>query len=188
MNVSLVFLVLLLLLVYAFASQEKGILIAFVLMFHWVIFTGVIQQVDSKVTGASDFTLTTYAGEEISLSDYRGQVVVLNFWASWCAPCELQAPVLQSLWETYQDQGVVIIGITYVDSESKALESVDKLGLTYITGADLNSKIADLFGVQGIPETFVIDQSGAIKAHFVTVETDDIRLAAEIDQLLGEGN
>jgi cytochrome c biogenesis protein CcmG, thiol:disulfide interchange protein DsbE len=132
---------------------------------------------------APDFTLSAFDGQEIRLSDLRGQVVVLNFWASWCGPCRIEAPELQSFWERYQDRGVVILGVAYADNGPKSMEFIEEYGLTYINGPDLGTRITDRYNVQGVPETFIINQQGEIEQFFYARVTE-AQLSAAIDPLL----
>lgn len=111
---------------------------------------------------APAFTLTTFDDEEIRLEDLRGQVVVLNFWASWCAPCIEEAPDLERAWQSYRDQGVMFIGVAYVDSAPKSLAFIAEHGITYPNGPDTGTRIADAYQIRGVPETFIITPSGQI--------------------------
>ncbi len=112
---------------------------------------------------APDFTLTTFEGEVITLSQFRGQVVVINFWASWCQPCREEAAYLEATWRKYQDQGVVFIGIDYVDTEREALAYLDEFDITYYNGPDIGTRISELYYIQGVPETFYINRSGELR-------------------------
>ncbi len=122
---------------------------------------------------APPFTLTLYGGGEASLEELRGKVVVVNFWASWCQPCRVEAPVLEGAWRRYRDQGVVFLGVDYVDTEPKALEYLREFDITYPNGPDLGSKISHLYRIQGVPETFFIDRDGKI----APIRLGDLELA-----------
>lgn len=112
---------------------------------------------------APDFSLTTFDGETLRLSDFRGKVVLLNFWGSWCAPCHAEASDLQALHERYEDQGVVILGVAYLDATEDSLEFIERYNITYPNGLDVGTRISeDLYHIQGAPENFVIDQEGNI--------------------------
>jgi len=112
---------------------------------------------------APDFTLTSFEGESVTLSDLRGQVVILNFWASWCEPCRDEAAYLEQTWRDYQDQGVYFLGVDYLDSEQEALAYLEEFDITYFNGPDLRTKISQAYNIQGVPETFFIDRNGKIR-------------------------
>ena len=112
---------------------------------------------------APDFTLTTFEGEEITLSDLRGQVVVINFWASWCPPCREEAAYLESTWREYEDRGVVFIGVDYVDTDAEALAYINEFDITYPNGPDLGTRISQVFRIRGVPETFFVAKDGTLR-------------------------
>ena len=112
---------------------------------------------------AQEFTLTTFDGEEIKLSDLRGKVVLVNFWASWCNPCEDEAPDLEAAWRQYEPTGeVVFLGVDYTDTRPKALEYLDKFDITYPNGPDLGTRISHAYRISGVPETYIIDKDGVV--------------------------
>jgi len=111
---------------------------------------------------APGFSLTLMDGSELALSDLRGQVVVLNFWASWCSPCRREAPAFQSVWEATKDRGVAFVGVTYRDAQDASLAFIEEYGLTYPNGVDEMGRISDDYGVTAVPETFVIDREGRV--------------------------
>lgn len=123
------------------------------------------------------FTLTTFDGQEISSAELRGSVVVVNFWASWCAPCEQEAAELEQAWRNYRDQGVVFLGVNYVDTDPEALHYLEKFDISYPNGPDVRTRISQAFRIRGVPETYVIDRAGEI----VSVKKGPYASLAEIE-------
>ena len=111
-----------------------------------------------------DLTLFTFEGDEIHFADLRGQIVVVNFWASWCKPCEQEAVELEQAYQMYRDQGVVFLGVDYVDTETEALAYLAKFGITYPNGPDLGTRISQAFRTLGVPETYIIGPDGRLAA------------------------
>lgn len=144
-----------------------GATIAFVLLFAllgitgWRLAKAQSGQVDSGI--APDFTLTGFDGKVVTLSEMRGQVVIINFWASWCQPCRQEAAYLEQTWRKYKDQGVVFIGIDYVDIEPSALAYIKEFDITYINGPDLGTRISQAYNIQGVPETFYVAKNGELR-------------------------
>jgi cytochrome c biogenesis protein CcmG/thiol:disulfide interchange protein DsbE len=124
---------------------------------------------------APDFSLRLLDGSDLAPADLEGKVVVLNFWASWCAPCRREASALQSVWETYQDQGVVFVGVTYHDAKEASLDFIEEYGITYPNGVDEQGKISSAFGVTAVPETYVIDREGRLAwSHIGEVQEESL--------------
>lgn len=111
---------------------------------------------------APDFTVTTFDGESFTLSEHRGNIVVVNFWGSWCGPCRYEAPDLQRIHERYADQGVVMIGVTYIDEPEDSLDFIDEFSLTYMNAPDPRSDVAGKYNIDGAPETFIIGRDGKV--------------------------
>jgi cytochrome c biogenesis protein CcmG/thiol:disulfide interchange protein DsbE len=103
-------------------------------------------------------------GGSESLADYRGQVVVLNFWASWCKPCRDESPLLERWHRRIRDRGATVLGVDILDVTGRAQDFVDEYGLTYPMLKDKDGEGLDKFGVVAYPETFVIDRQGRIAA------------------------
>lgn len=117
----------------------------------------------------------------ISLEELRGKGVVLNFWASWCQPCEEEAAELEEAWQRYKDKGIVFIGVDYLDQEPSAQRYLEKFGISYPNGPDLASKISKRYTIRGVPETFFIDPQGNLvgcrKIGPLSTEELDLRIA-----------
>lgn len=114
----------------------------------------------------SSITLPRMDAEgSLSLAAQRGQIVVLNFWASWCGPCKVEAPVLQAVHERLQRDGKgTVLGVTYKDYEKASVEFHRELGLTFPSLRDDKLELAPAFGTRNLPETFVIDAEGRVVA------------------------
>ncbi len=103
-----------------------------------------------------------WASDTLSLADLRGKGVVLNFWASWCKPCEEEAAALEAAWRKYKDQGIMFVGVDYLDQDPAAKRYLEKFDISYPNGPDLASKISKRYTIRGVPETFFIDPQGNI--------------------------
>ena len=101
---------------------------------------------------------------EASLADYRGQVVVLNFWASWCPPCRDEAPLLEAAHRRIEDSGAIVLGVDYKDIPEDALGFVSEFDINFPSLRDPDGEYAERYATLGIPETFVIDRRGRITA------------------------
>ena len=117
---------------------------------------------------APSFVLGTFDGESFDLGDYIGQVVVLNFWASWCGPCIAEMPMLNRVADEFADDNVVVVGVNVWDSRDAAQRFVDELNITYLIVEDeVATSIAVEYGLTGVPETFVLNPDGEIVAFSV---------------------
>lgn len=131
-----------------------------------------------------DFELITFNGEQVSLSDFRGDIVVLHFWASWCAPCRIEAPEFQATWELYEQRGDIhFIGLAYRDQVAESRAFIEEFGITYINAPDLGHEIANMFALQGIPSTFIINRHGEAVTYLYARIDRDV-LITEIEDLL----
>lgn len=117
---------------------------------------------------APDFTLPDLTGAEHSLSDYRGKVVFLNVWATWCPPCRDEMPSMNRLHEHYAADGLVVLAVAEDEGPQQIVEEfASSLGLRFPILLDPRGVVPPLFGVTGYPETFLIDRSGKIVRHVI---------------------
>jgi cytochrome c biogenesis protein CcmG/thiol:disulfide interchange protein DsbE len=135
-------------------------------------------------TPAPDFELPSLDdGTPIALSSLRGQVVVLNFWASWCAPCRLEAPGLRRVSERYRERGVRFLGVDYRDDDAAGRAFVEEFRLRYPSVTDPSGSLAYDYELIGFPTTFIIDAAGTIRYRFVGYLDEDV-LEKALDDVL----
>lgn len=162
-----------------------GLLLAFVA----VLAFGLRPKTSTVLQGrtAPDFELTAFngdfEGQHFSLAEMRGQVVVLNFWASWCVECDKEMALLEQAWHDYRDQGVWFIGVDYLDIDTKGLAYLERYGITYPNGPDIRSRIYQDYRCSGVPETFFIDREGVIQ-HVQIGALSQPQLYGLLDRLL----
>ena len=127
------------------------------------------QPIATVGSPAPEFVLTTFDERQIDSKDLAGKVVVLNFWASWCKPCEQEAADLEAAWRLYEPGGeVIFLGVDYVDTEPEAMAYLEKFDITFPNGPDLGTRISQAFNRKmGVPETYIIDKDGVL--HYIKI-------------------
>jgi cytochrome c biogenesis protein CcmG/thiol:disulfide interchange protein DsbE len=134
---------------------------------------------------APGFALPTIDGQRtLRFSDLRGQVVVVNFWASWCGDCITEHPALAAAWQRFRDQGVAMIGVVYEDPAAAAARFVRAHGVAWPEVLDPGDRTSIAYGVRGVPETFFIARDGRVAAQHSGPVSYDL-LSREITRLLG---
>ncbi len=136
---------------------------------------------------APDFAITTWSldqlampGERLSLAALENKTIVLNFWASWCIPCQQEAPMFERIWNEYRDRDVVFLGVNTEDTDSAVFEYIARYGLTYPHAPDEGGRMEKAYRITGIPETFVINGKGEIIKHFISSpNASELRAAIE---------
>jgi len=113
---------------------------------------------------APDFTLADLDGNEISLSDFRGKAVFINFWATWCPPCRAEMPEIESVYQDYKDKGAVVIGVDIRETEELVREFIQRGGYHWTFILDSTGVVAADYNIQAIPTSFFIDREGVIRA------------------------
>jgi cytochrome c biogenesis protein CcmG/thiol:disulfide interchange protein DsbE len=111
---------------------------------------------------APAFELTSFEGKTYRLSELRGTPVVINFWASWCTQCKDEARELEAIWKQYKGQGLLVLGVDYVDTEPEAKAYMAQFGITFPNGPDLGTKISKAYRITGVPETYFIKGDGTL--------------------------
>ncbi len=116
---------------------------------------------------APNFSFTDFnTGKKVSLSDLKGKTVVLNFWASWCPPCQTEAPLINDYAKSNASGDVVVVGVAVWDVKSDSEKFIQQYGIQYMNGSDASGTIAIDYGVAGVPETFIISPDGKLKGKF----------------------
>lgn len=138
---------------------------------------------------APDFVLTNSLGEEIQLSELRGAPVVINFWASWCAPCRAEMPAIQEIADRYQDQGLTVLGInaTAGDSFTKAVDFIAINRLKFPILFDYDNTVNSAYQVRSLPTTFFVDAEGMIDDIVIGGPMSEALLQTRIEKLIEVG-
>jgi peroxiredoxin len=131
------------------------------LLFGWLLMLPAM----AAVTGAAapDFTLKSASGENLKLSEYRGEVVLINFWASWCGPCRQEMPALDELHSRYHSLGFTVLGVNVEEDSRKARDVVNDLQVSFPVLFDNSSKVSRLYDVVAMPSTVLVDRNGNIR-------------------------
>ena len=119
----------------------------------------------SGLTGqvAPDFALKSSSGDNLRLSEYRGDVVMVNFWATWCGPCRQEMPLLDELYSRYERVGFSLLGVNIDDDSRKAMSMVSELGVSFQVLFDDRKEVSKLYAVEAMPVTVLIDREGTIR-------------------------
>ncbi|MDO9117098.1 MAG: TlpA disulfide reductase family protein [Nitrospira sp.] len=123
------------------------------------------SRVPTVGTPADEFRLTDLDGKTHSLSQYRGKVVLVNFWATWCKPCTTEMPAMQASFDKLRDKGFVVLAINELEDEGKVREHIKQYGHTFPVLMDRDNKVANQFGVFGLPVSVFIDQQGRVQEY-----------------------
>ncbi|MEA3312136.1 MAG: TlpA disulfide reductase family protein [candidate division WOR-3 bacterium] len=135
---------------------------------------------------APDFTLADLSGSQHSLSDFRGKVVLVDFWATWCGPCRKEIPHLVKFYDAYSSQGFVILGVG-LDKEANLSRFANQNGISYIVLVDEKGVAGKLYGIRSIPRTLIIDKKGRIAFDHTGFPSGmEVEMEAEILTLLAE--
>jgi peroxiredoxin len=116
-------------------------------------------------TPAEDFRLVDLEGKQQSLSQYRGKVVLVNFWATWCKPCTTEMPAMQTMYDKLRDKGFVVLAVNELEDDAKVREHIKQHGHTFPVLMDRDNKVANQFGVFGLPVSVFIDEKGVVQEY-----------------------
>lgn len=116
---------------------------------------------------AVDFTLEALDGTEVSLSQYRGDVVLINFWATWCPPCRAEIPDIEDAYRARKDEGLVVLGVSVEQSRAAVAPFVELAGMTYPVLLDELSQVYNTYRAPGLPMSILVDKNGVIQARHI---------------------
>jgi peroxiredoxin len=143
----------------------------------------------SDIVGQSapDFALKSSSGENLRLSEYRGDVVMINFWATWCGPCRQEMPLLDDLYGRYQRVGFNLLGVNIDDDSRRAMKMVEELGVSFPVLFDEDKEVSKLYAVEAMPVTVLVDREGKVRhVHFGYKPGYEDKYLTEIRSLLRE--
>ena len=112
---------------------------------------------------APDFALKSSTGENLRLSEYRGDVVMINFWATWCGPCRQEMPLLDELYSRYQRVGFNLLGVNIDDDSNRAMNMIEELGVNFPVLFDARKEVSKLYEVEAMPVTVIVDREGTVR-------------------------
>jgi len=136
-------------------------------------------------TDPSDFTLPLLGGGSAALSSYRGKVVILNFWATWCPPCRAEMPSMETLYQRFNAQGLEILAVDIGESASTVQQFVRSAAYTFPVLLDSANRVSSIYGIKAIPTTYIIDREGKRIGRVIGgITWDNQRVIAAIDALL----
>ena len=123
------------------------------------------SRVPAVGTMVEDFHLTDLEGKSQSLSQYRGKIVLVNFWATWCKPCTTEMPAMQATYDKLRSKGFVVLAVNELEDDAKVREHIKQYGHTFPVLMDRDNKVANQFGVFGLPVSVFIDQEGRVQEY-----------------------
>ena len=112
---------------------------------------------------APDFALKSSTGENLRLSEYRGDVVMINFWATWCGPCRQEMPLLDELYSRYERVGFNLLGVNIDDDSRRAMQMIEELGVSFPVLFDARKEVSKLYKVEAMPVTVLVDREGTVR-------------------------
>lgn len=129
------------------------------------LFSGASQAL-SLGDNAPDFTLKSMSGKNLNLTEQRGNIIVINFWASWCGPCRTEMPILQEFHDQYQELGVAVWGVNVEQQNQAGLDYIQELGVDFPIFFDASNEISAAYNVEAMPTTVIIDRHGKVRSVF----------------------
>jgi peroxiredoxin len=144
------------------------------------------ERVPATGMPAADFTLTDLDGRQQSLSQYRGRVVLLNFWATWCKPCTTEMPAMQACYDKLRDKGFVVLAVNELEDDEKVREHIRTYQHTFPVLMDRENRVANLYGVYGLPVSVFIDEAGIVQAYVKGGLLTEQKILDEVARIRGD--
>ena len=136
---------------------------------------------------APDFTLKSLEGSNLRLNEYRGRVVLINFWASWCGPCRQELPLLDRIHQRYQDAGFAVLGVNVEGQAGPASAMATKTGVTFPVLVDENQIVSELYDLEAMPSSVVVDRDGVVRyVHRGYKPGDETKYLEVVKRLISE--
>ena len=130
-----------------------------------------------------DFRLTDLDGKTHSLSQYRGKIILLNFWATWCKPCTTEMPAMQACYDKLREKGFVVLAINELEDDAKVREHIKQHGHTFPVLMDRDNKVANQFGVFGLPVSVFVDEKGVVQEYIKGGLLTEQKIQEVVDRL-----
>ena len=144
------------------------------------------ERVPATGMPAADFTLTDLDGRQQSLNQYRGKVVLLNFWATWCKPCTTEMPAMQTTYDRLHDKGFVVLAVNELEDDDKVREHIRTYKHTFPVLMDRENRVANLYGVYGLPVSVFIDEAGIVQAYVKGGLLTEQKILDEVTRIRGD--
>jgi len=142
-------------------------------------------QVYNKAADPHNFSLPLLSGENVTLSSFRGKVVILNFWATWCPPCRAEMPSMEILYKRYKDQGLEILAVDIGENANTVRQFIQKNNYSFPVLLDTTKQTSAIYGVEAIPTTYIIDRNGKIIGRIIgSINWDTQQIFNAFEKLL----
>ncbi|MFC2031020.1 TlpA family protein disulfide reductase [Chloroflexota bacterium] len=161
------------------AASRDGMVVAAGLLLLAVVLAGcggaqsALTEGVNEGTRARDFTLENLGGDEVSLSDFDGQVVLINFWATWCAPCRAEIPGIEEVYRARKDEGFVVLGVNVSETREQVEPFLASMDVTYPVLLDVNGEVTGEYRALGLPMSLLVTREGVIHTRHVGFLSDD---------------
>jgi len=163
----------------------KRVLFLIVIVANLLGFYGMAGRPPLLGSPAPEIVLKDLQGHEVRLSDLRGKIVLLNFWATWCKPCKEEMPAMQASYDKLRDQGFVVLAVNELEDVEKVAEHIRTHGHTFLVVMDHDNRVANQYGVVGLPASFLIDRQGIVREHIFGNLLNEQRIAELVRQYGG---